>query len=143
MLSVCIEKIFKNSVKTSLALRKEIKTKLFSEKWGHNSKNAWRIINILLANKRKKTSRSIKGNIVEEFTTCLPKIYQSLAKYTRFYKQHFYKHHSAEMGKKLSNTLKLNHFDFKTIHFLHPRYYPKGIVDVLKNVQKINAPVLI
>ena len=56
-------------------------------------------------------------------------------KYTLFYKQH-----QAEIGKKnkqkLSNTLRLNFRYLKIIRFLHRRYLPKIIGDILKNMQK-------
>ena len=39
--------------------------------------------------------------------------------------------------QKLSNTLMLNFRYLKIIGFLHPRYYPKKIWDILKNVQKV------
>ena len=52
----------------------------------------------------------------------------------------------AEIGKKLkqklNNTLRLN-FDFlKIIRFIHPRYHPKIIGEILKNVQKTSASAL-
>ena len=56
-----------------------------------------------------------------------------------FYKQHFYKQRQAEVGKikqMLSNTLRLNFCCLKIIHILHPRYYPKITVHILKNKQK-------
>ena len=63
-----------------------------------------------------------------------------------FYKQHFYKQHQAEIDKKikqkLSSTLRLNIHYLKAIHFLHPRYHPKVIADILKNIQKASASVL-
>ena len=44
--------------------------------------------------------------------------------YIPFFKQHFYKQHQAEIGKKikqmLSNTLRLNLCYLKIIHILHP-----------------------
>ena len=65
---------------------------------------------------------------------------KKFAKYTLFYKQHFYKQCQAEIGKKikqkLSNSLRLNCHFLKIIRFLHPRYYPKILGDILKNVQK-------
>ena len=57
-----------------------------------------------------------------------------------FYKQHFYKQRQAGICKKnkqkLSNTLKLNYCYLKIIRFLHPRYHPKIIGSILKNVPK-------
>ena len=54
---------------------------------------------------------------------------------TRFFISNFYKQRQAEIGKKkaskASNTLRL-----KFICFLHLRYNPKIIGDILKNVQK-------
>ena len=50
-----------------------------------------------------------------------------------------------KLGKfkqKLSNTLRLNFRYLKIIRFLHPCYHPKIIGDILKNVQKISASVL-
>ena len=44
--------------------------------------------------------------------------------------------------QKLSNTLRLNFLHLKIIHFLHPRYQLKIIGDILKNVQKTSASVL-
>ena len=56
------------------------------------------------------------------------------------YKQHFYKQHQTEIGKKikqrLSNTLRLNFCYLKIICFRHPRYHPKRIGHILKNIQK-------
>ena len=47
------------------------------------------------------------------------------------------------MGKKnkqkLSNALRLNFYDLKTIHFFHPCYHQKIIGDIFKNVQKTNV----
>ena len=60
--------------------------------------------------------------------------------YTLFYKQHFYEQRQAEMDKKikqkLSNTLRLNCCDLKTIRFLHPRYHPKIVGDVQTRTNK-------
>ena len=66
---------------------------------------------------------------------------KSLNKYTLFYKQHFYKQHQAEIGKKnvkqtLSNTLKLHFWYFKIIHILHPCHHPEIIGHILKTTQK-------
>ena len=65
--------------------------------------------------------------------------------YTLFYKQHFYKQHQAEIDKKikqkLSNTLRLNFCHLKTIAFFHPRYHPKVIGDILKNIQKTKKSI--
>ena len=36
----------------------------------------------------------------------------------------------------LSNTLRIKIRYLKLIHFLHPRYHPKIIGDILKNVKK-------
>ena len=62
------------------------------------------------------------------------------AAYAFLYKQHFYKQHQAEIGKKieqrLSNTLRLNFCYLKIICFLHPRYHPKTLGHILKHVQK-------
>ena len=64
-----------------------------------------------------------------------------------FYKQHLYKQWRAEIGKKkkqkLSNTVMLNFCHLKIINFLYPRYHPKTIGDILKNVQKTNASIWI
>ena len=38
----------------------------------------------------------------------------------------------------LSNTLRIKIRYLKLIHFLHPRYHPKIIGDILKNVKKKN-----
>ena len=58
-------------------------------------------------------------------------------KHTSFYKQHFYKQHHAEIGKKIkqmiSNTLRLNLSHLKIIHILHPCYQPQIIGHTLKN----------
>ena len=59
--------------------------------------------------------------------------------YTRFfYKQHFYKQHQFKYGKKikhkLSNTLRLNFCYLKIIPYLRPRYHPKMIGYILKNI---------
>ena len=47
------------------------------------------------------------------------------------------------MGKKtkqkLSNALRLNFYDLKTIHFFHPCYHQKIIEDIFKNVQKTSV----
>ena len=60
--------------------------------------------------------------------------------FTRFlYKQHFISNARLKLAKiqqKLSNTLRLNFCYLKIICFLHPRYHPKVIGDILKNVQK-------
>ena len=65
------------------------------------------------------------------------------AVYAFLYTQHFYKQRQAEVGKKieqrLSNTLKLNFCYLKIIFFLHPRYHPKIIGHILKNVQKASV----
>ena len=66
---------------------------------------------------------------------------------TRFFcNQHFYKQRQTETGKnfntKLSNTLRLNCYYLKTISFFHPSYYPEIIGNILKNVQKTSASVL-
>ena len=42
----------------------------------------------------------------------------------------------------LSNTLRLIFCYLKTIRFLHPRYDPKMLGDILKNVQKTSASIL-
>ena len=41
--------------------------------------------------------------------------------------------------KKLSNTLRLNFCYLKIIRFLHTRYHPEIIGDILKNVQKTST----
>ena len=46
-----------------------------------------------------------------------------------------------KIKQKLSNTLRLIFRYLNITLFLYPRYHPK-ITDVLKNVQKINTPVL-
>ena len=57
-----------------------------------------------------------------------------------FFKQHFYKQSQADIGKKikqmLCNTLQLGFCYMKIIHVLHPRYHPKIIGHILKNMQK-------
>ena len=57
-----------------------------------------------------------------------------------FYKQHFYKQHQAEIGKKIKqmliNTLRLNFCHLKINPILHPHYHPKVIGHTLKNKQK-------
>ena len=59
--------------------------------------------------------------------------------YALFYKQHFYKHRQAEIVKKtyqrLSNILRLNFCYFRIIRFLHTRYHPEKVKDILRNVQ--------
>ena len=72
-----------------------------------------------------------------------------LDRYCKFLKTKrflFYKQHQAEIDKKikqkLSSTLRLNIHYLKAIHFLHPRYHPKVIADILKNIQKASASVL-
>ena len=42
----------------------------------------------------------------------------------------------AKIKQKLSKTLSLNFYYLKIIHFLHPRYHPKIIGDILKNLKK-------
>ena len=42
----------------------------------------------------------------------------------------------------MSNTLRLNFCYLKIIEFLHPRYLPKILGDILKNVQKASASIL-
>ena len=63
-----------------------------------------------------------------------------------FYKQHFYKQRQAIIGRKykqkLSNILRLDFLCLKIIRFLHPRYQPKIIEDIPKNVQKANGSAL-
>ena len=61
-----------------------------------------------------------------------------------FNKQHFYKQRQTEFGKKIkqklsSSTLRLNFYYLKIVPFFHPRYHPKIIEDILKNVQKIST----
>ena len=50
--------------------------------------------------------------------------------YNPFYKQHF------------QSNFRLNFRYLEIIHFLHPRYHPKIIGDILKNVQKLIAFLL-
>ena len=60
-------------------------------------------------------------------------------RYTRFfYKEQFYKQCQAEIGKTLSkNQTTPSDWTFSfIICFLHSRYHPKIIKDILKNVQK-------
>ena len=45
--------------------------------------------------------------------------------------------------QKLSNILTLNFYYLKIIRFLHRRYLPKIIGDILENVQKTSAFVLV
>ena len=54
------------------------------------------------------------------------------------YKQHFNKHHQAEIGEKknLSNILSRNFCFLKIIHFLYPCYHPKLVGNVLKECAK-------
>ena len=47
-----------------------------------------------------------------------------------------------KIKQKLSKTLRLNSSYLKIIHFLHPRYHPKIKRDILGNVQKTSASVL-
>ena len=67
-------------------------------------------------------------------------------KYTLFYKQHSYKQRQAEIGKKLkqkpSNALRLNFYFLKTIRFLHSRYCPKILGDILKKCAKNKCVLL-
>ena len=62
-----------------------------------------------------------------------------------FYKQHFYKQHQAEIGKKnkqkLSSTLRLIFCYLKSIGFLHSRYHPNIIGDIIKYEQKKSTSV--
>ena len=44
--------------------------------------------------------------------------------------------------QKLSNNLSLNFLYLKIIRFLHPRYQPKIIEDILKNAQKTTGSAL-
>ena len=44
--------------------------------------------------------------------------------------------------QKLRNILRLKFCYFNIILFLHPRYHPKIIEDIMKNVQKTSALVL-
>ena len=58
----------------------------------------------------------------------------------------FYKQRQAEIGKKikqtLRNTLRLDFCYLKIIRFFYPRYHPKIKGDILKNVQKTIASLL-
>ena len=47
-----------------------------------------------------------------------------------------------KIKQKLNDALRLNLHDLKIIGFLHRRYHLK-IIDVLKNVPKTSAPVLV
>ena len=47
-----------------------------------------------------------------------------------------------KIRQKLSNTLRMNFWNFKFICFIHPRYHQKIIGDILKNMQKTSASVL-
>ena len=38
--------------------------------------------------------------------------------------------------------MRLNFHFLKVIRFIHPRYYPKMLGDILKNVQKTSASVI-
>ena len=62
------------------------------------------------------------------------------------YKQHFNKQRQAEIGKKsskkLSNTLRLSFCCLRIIRFPRPCYHPKTIGEILHNVQKTSAFVL-
>ena len=42
-----------------------------------------------------------------------------------------------KIKQKLSNTLRLKFCYLKIIRFIHPRYHPKIIGDILKNLQKL------
>ena len=48
----------------------------------------------------------------------------------------------AKIKQKLSNTQRLDFLYLKIIHFFNPSYQPKIIGDILKNVQKTSASVL-
>ena len=56
-----------------------------------------------------------------------------------FNKQHFYKQRQA---KAKQHTLRLNFHYSKIIRFPHPRYQPKIVGDILKNIQKTSLPAL-
>ena len=80
--------------------------------------------------------------ILSRFGVCVDvgrQLYSLSLKQKRFtlciYKQHFNKQRQAEIGKKLSNTLRLNFCLLKIIPSLHPRYHPKIIGDILKTEQ--------
>ena len=47
-----------------------------------------------------------------------------------------------KIRQKLSNTLRLNVHNLKTINFHHPRHHAKIIGNVLKNVQKTSVIIL-
>ena len=65
-------------------------------------------------------------------TNCLKKMlllpcHISQMKYTLSYKQHFYRQHQAEVGKKLSKNVRY----LKIFRFLHPRYRLKTIGHII------------
>ena len=87
----------------------------------------------------RTTEAKTKSKIISSSQRCQPAT-------GFFYKQHFYEQCQVENGKKsskikLGSTLRLNFCFLKIIRFLHPRYHPK-IGDILKNIQKTNASVL-
>ena len=57
-----------------------------------------------------------------------------------FYKQHFYNENQAKICKKikqmLSNILRQYFCYLKIFHVIHPRYHPKMIAHILKNMEK-------
>ena len=60
-----------------------------------------------------------------------------------FYKQHFYKQHQAEIDKcqaKAKQHLEAELLLFENV-LLHPRYHPKVIKDIIKNLQKTSTSV--
>ena len=65
---------------------------------------------------------------------------QCLKIHAFFNKQHFWKQHHAEIGKKikkmLNNILRLNFSYLKIIHILHPSYHSKIIKNIAKNKKK-------
>ena len=59
-----------------------------------------------------------------------------------FYKQRFYTQHQVETCKMSSNSLRLNLCYLKIMRFLHSCCHPKLIWDILRNVLKTKASVL-
>ena len=47
-----------------------------------------------------------------------------------------------KIKQKLRKTLRLNFYYLKIIHVIHPSYHLKIIGDILKNIQKTSASVL-
>ena len=65
---------------------------------------------------------------------------EHLLQYTLFQKQYFYKQRQAKISKNSSKSSATpwgwTFAYLKIISFFHPRYHPKVIGDILKNVQK-------